>query len=221
MKPSDFHFHHTILLFFCLTGLLFLPVSCLKDRPETFPEDLVWNPELAFPLGSHSFRMNAESGFDTTLLDLDTITGIPEWVDTTVTLKTSFEFDLASLGETRDELNRALFRVNVLNGFPNDILVQGYFLDQADNFVDSLFLAGPLPVAAGQVVGNGETIDPNRVRQDAVYEGDRARDLEDAAEFLFSTTISSSDVDTSLIRYYPYYQIDVVIGAMLDFSIEY
>lgn len=221
MKRSDLHFYHTILLLFCLTGLLFFPVSCLRDMPEDFPEDLIWNPELAFPLGSHSFKIDAESITDTTLLELDTITEIPLWVDTTIILQTSFEFDLASLGETRDELNRVLFRINIFNGFPNDILAQGYFMDQTDNYIDSLFAAGPLPVGAGRVVGNGETIDPHHVRQDVVFESDRADALEEATEFLFRTIIPNPEVDTSLIEYYDDYHIDVAIGAMLDLTIEF
>ena len=60
-----------------LSVMLLIAASCLKDMPETLPDILEWDPEVAFPLGEESYGLNSVSGFDTTLLDLDTITGFP------------------------------------------------------------------------------------------------------------------------------------------------
>ena len=205
-----------------MTGLMLLSVSCLKDKPESLPQNLVWDPEVAVPLGSDSFGLDAESGFDTTLFDLDTITNLPKWVnELEVIMEGRIDFDLSSLNESVDELNSILFRVTIFNGFPNDVLAQVYFLDAAAIDIDSMFTEGAVPVPPGTVKGNGETIKPAVVRQDAVFESDRIGPLEDASVILLRATILNPEVDTSLIPYYPYYEIDVEIGAMLDLTIEF
>jgi hypothetical protein len=206
----------------CLAGLLFLSVSCMKDKPESLPQQLVWNPEIAFPLLSDRFGLNAESGFDTTLFDLDTITNLPKWVSRLeIVLEGSVDFDFSSLNANVDELKSILFRITIFNGFPNDVLAQGYFLDAGSDYIDSMFAEGAIPVPPGKVLGNGETIDPAVVRQDAVFESDRIESLEDASVILLRATILNPEVDTSLIPYYPYYEINTEIGAMLDLTFEF
>lgn len=210
------------LIISCLAGLLFLSVSCMKDKPESLPQHLVWDPEVAFPIGSDSFGLNAESGFDTTLFDLDTITQLPKWVSMVeIVLEGSVDFDLSSLNANVDELNSILFRASVFNGFPNDVLAQVYFLDSGSNFIDSMFTEGAIPVPPGKVLGNGETIDPAVARQDAVFESDRIESLEDVSVILLRAIILNPEIDTLLIPYYPYYEINTEIGAMLDLTIEF
>ena len=49
-----------IFFLICLFLTLVVFSACMKDKPETFPENLVWNPELAFPLGMDSLGMNGK-----------------------------------------------------------------------------------------------------------------------------------------------------------------
>ena len=130
-----------------LVFILLGAVSCLKDLPESVPDTLEWNPEVAFPLGEDSFGLNAVSGFDTSLLDLDTITGLPDWVEKVepfeVVMKGTLDINLSSISDNLDHLNRILFRVNAYNGFPNEILAQAYFQDAGLNTIDSMFSEGP------------------------------------------------------------------------------
>ncbi len=206
-----------------LTGLLVILTSCLKEKPESLPEEIVWNPELAFPLGGDTLGMNAESGFDTTLYDLDTLFPyLPRWVGRAkLPLDGSIEFDLASLNASTEEMNRILFRFTILNGFPNDLLAQGYFLGQDSIRIDSMFTGGPISVPPGKLRGSGETIKPARVTQDAVFGPDRIGPLQDASSILFRAIIVNREIDTTLIPFYPDYIIDVEIGAMLDLTLHY
>ena len=205
-----------------LTAMMLLAVSCLKDMPESLPETLVWNPDVAIPLAEESFGLNWESGFDTLLLELDSITGLPEWIEKLeVVIEGSIEFDLSGLSENLDHLNRILFRVNIFNGFPNDVLAQAYFLDPERNIIDSMFAEGVIPVPPGTIVDHGEFIQPSHVIQDAVFDRDRIEPLQYVTEILFRATILHPEVDTALIPYYPSYLIDVEIGAMLDLNIEF
>jgi hypothetical protein len=223
MGPADYRSKKMFMILSGLAGLLLLLASCLKDKPESFPEEIVWNPELAFPLGSDTLGMNEESGFNMTLFDLDTLFPyLPRWIDEAeIPLDGSIEFDLASLNASTEEINRILFRFSILNGFPNDLLAQGYFLGQDSIRIDSMFEGGPVAIPPGKVRGSGETIEPARVTQDALFGRDRIGPLEDASMIQFRTTIVNPEIDTTLIPFYPDYTIDVEIGAMLDLTLHY
>lgn len=206
----------------------FLPVlllslaSCLKEMPETFPEEVVWNPEVAFPLGEEAYGLNAVSGFDTSLLDLDTITGWPQWVNEhQIVLEGIMNFSLASIQHNIEHLNSILFRVNAYNGFPNPIRAQAYFRDASMVTIDSMFQEGPMLASAGMVEGNGETVQPTHTQKDAVFDRTRLQPLQNATEISFRAIIQISDLDSTLIPYYPSYFFNVRIGTMLDLSLEF
>ena len=138
-----------------ITGLLLILSSCMKDKPESFPGELEWNPALAFPLGDDSFGLNAESGFDTTLFELDTITELPKWVgEFEVVMEGRIPIDLSSFSENIDDINQVMFRVNVFNGFPHEAQAQAYFIDIGMNMIDSMFSAGAIPVPPTQSVAH-------------------------------------------------------------------
>jgi len=194
----------------------------MKDKPESLPEKFLWNPELAFPLGDDSFGLNAESGFDTTLFELDPITELPLWVgDIEVVLEGRIPIDLTSLSENIDDIHQVLFRINIFNGFPNEATAQAYFVDIDLNPIDSMFLGGAILIPPGSIVGKGEIIDPAMVRTDAIFEHERVEPLQDATEILLRATFLNPEVDTALIDFYETYHIDVDIGVMVDLSFEY
>jgi hypothetical protein len=195
--------------------------SCMKDKPDSLPTRLVWNPDLAFLLGYDSFGMNAASGFDTTLFELDINTGLPLWVDFDVVMTGRIPFDLASMTSSVEDLNQILFRINMYNGFPHDVLAQAYFVDIDMNEIDSMFSDGQITLKRGGIEGNGETIDPKVERQDAIFDRDRIAPLVAATEILFEAVIQNPEIDTTLIPYYPTYQIALDIGVMVDLTIEF
>lgn len=196
--------------------------SCMKKKPEELPYKLEWNPQVAIALGTEQIGLNAESGFDTTLFELDTLTDLPYWVEQQVlVLERHMAFDLSALEANLDKINRILFRTSISNGFPNPLLAQGYFVDAAQNIIDSMFSEGPVPVPAGTPIGNGETVDPYTVVQDAIFDKERMTPLEDATEIILRAVIAHPQIDTLLVPYYPNYLIDIEIGIMTDLSLEF
>ncbi len=213
---------HTFTVLSLITGLLVVLTSCMKDKPESLPGALQWNPELAFPLGEDSFGMNAASGFDTTRFDLDTVTGLPIWVeDLTVVMQGRIPLDLTSLSENIDDLNRVMFRVNLYNGFPHEALTQAYFLDTDQNPIDSMFSGGAIPVPAGKITGNGENIDPALIRKDAAFDREQIARLQYAIEIMLRATFLNPDVDSALYDYYRSYHIVVDVGVMADLTFNF
>jgi hypothetical protein len=222
MKSLHKIYRRTLVATTVIVLIVPLASSCLKEMPETTPDKVIWNPSLAGPLVRDSFGMNLESGFDTSLLNLDTITNLPEWVDEVeVVMEGTVDFDLSELSTSTDFVRRLLLRVNIYNGFPNLVLTQAYFLDPGFNVIDSVFEEGALSIAAGTPIGSGETVEPTHSRRDAVFDQDRIEPLQDATRLLFRATIRNPEVDTSLIPYYPGYFIEADIGAMLDLTYEF
>ena len=195
--------------------------SCLKDKPESLPDRLVWNPELAFPIGTDLYGMNAESGFDTTLFELDPETDLPLWVgEVQVVMEGSITFDLSTLDPRIDSVNRVLFRLGLRNEFPNEVKAQAYFLDVASIILDSMFSEGPITLPPGSPIGEGETSEASLVRKDAIFDRERIKPLENATEILFRAILLNEEIDTALVPFYPNYLIQMEIGMMTDLTIE-
>lgn len=196
--------------------------SCLKEAPESLPERIEWNPELAIPLGDDQFGMNDVSGFDTTKLDLDTVTGLPEWVEEAyVVMEGTLDFGLSSIQGNLDQINGVQFRVSCENGFPDEIFAQAYFENEGGDAIDSMFMNGPVVVPPGRVAGNGELLQPGKAIQDAYFDRERILPLENATQVALKAYFIVTDPDTALIPHYPEFQFNVHIGAMFDLTAEF
>jgi len=193
----------------------------MKDRPEELPQYLVWNPELAFPLSKDTFGLNAESGFDTSLLELDTLTGLPEWLqEDTIFLEGFMDFGISSLLNNLENINSILLRVNIYNEFPHEVYSQAYFVDDNMNYIDSIFHEGPETTGPGQVNQDG-LVNPSHSRKDAVFDQERVIALGDATSVFFRAGFYVSDVDTTLVPYYRHFEYIVDMGAMVDLITEF
>ena len=196
--------------------------SCLKDKPESLPENLEWYPSLAFPIGIDRFGLNAESGFDTTLFELDTLTGLPEWVGRMeITMTGRVDFDLSAFDSSNEEIRQILFRVGLHNGFPHEVLAQAYFIDEGENFIDSMFSDGAIPLLAGIPQRNEEIIKPSALIVDAVFGEERIQGLYQSTEIILRAIVINPDIDTTLIPYYRQYYLDMELGIMTDLSFTF
>jgi len=202
--------------------VILFTTSCMKDKPESLPAYLEWNPQLALPLGEDEFGLNNESGFDTLLLEEDSISGLPLWLgEQEVVMEGEFDFDLSSISDDLDKLNAILFRINSSNQFPQNMFSQGYILDQDGNFIDSLFLEGPVETPAAKISESEGTLDPGLARHDALIEGTRIPALANAQSILFRSGFLVARVDSSLITLYPSFRFQIDSGLMLDISYNY
>ena len=193
----------------------------MKDKPEALPETLEWNPQLAVPLGVLEVGLNSDSGFDTLLLEEDTVSGFPLWMDQSEVVMTGvFDFDPSIISDNLDKLNRILFRVNSSNQFPHIIFSQAYFRDGGGTYIDSMFQEGPAESPAAKVSDMGGLIDPGLAQHDALIEGERIPALTNAQSILFQSSFIMENVDTSLIPAYPTFLFQIETGLMLDLSFE-
>lgn len=205
-----------------LVSMVLLTASCLKDAPESLPGTIQWNPELAFPLGEDSYDLFNVTGFDSTEIDLDTVTGLPEWVERVeVVMEGELDMDLAAIMANIEQINGILFRVNFENGFPDEIFAQGYFRSNGGPDLDSMFSGGPVPVPPALIREDGTLQKAGTAQQDATFNRDRILALENATTLYLKAFFVVTDPDSSLIPHYPGFQFSVQLGAMFDLSLEF
>ena len=209
-------FHHFFLLSFLLTTML----SCMKDKPEELPSQLEWNPQLALPVGQHIFGMNEESGFPEDLYDIDSTTGLPFWVNKQVLrMWGTIQFDLDVVHNNMDHIANLLLRINMENGFPHELVVQGYYVDGNRQPLDSLFTdRRPVRLPPATIGAQGQVLRTTIVTVDVAYSKEEFLDLGPVAELVLQGRIfdPAPEVDTTLVDFYPEFSVVTDLGVMLD-----
>lgn len=208
--------------FLIIISIMVLSFSCIKDAPSDFDNpDSTWNPSFSFPVGYASMGMNEDSGFDTLLLLIDSLTGYPFWVDEIdIPLSYTMSFDMQELNDFSEQIISIMFRLNTYNGFPAVATGQVYFLDINSLIVDSMFFDGPLVMNPGAPIGDGETINPAYNQSDVIFGQDEINDLASVKYILIEGAISTQNLDTTLIDYYPAYTLDLQLGAQVELNMS-
>jgi len=199
---------------FFLASILIL--SCSKEESE---EESNWNPEFSIAIGSTSLGMNADSGFDTLLLHLNALTGLPYWIEEIyVPMSYTMPFDMGQVTEFSDEIISLMFRLNTYNGFPNEAFAQVYFRDMNNHIVDSLFSTGALTMKSGTV--NGESINSTHTQTDIVFDQSKIDALTTVRNVLVKGEISNILLDTTLVEFYPNYTLDIQLGLQVELNMS-
>ena len=208
------------LLIFIL--IIVLSFSCIKDAPSDFDNpDSNWNPSFSFPGGYASLAMDEVSGFDTLLLLIDSLTGYPFWVEEVdIPMTFSMPFSMQELNSYSDEIVSIMFRLNTSNGFPAQAAGQIYFQDINFVTIDSLFVDGALILNPGTPVNNGETVSPSKSQTDVIIYQERINELDAVQNILIVGSINNLNLDTTLIDYYPNYNLDLQLGIQVELNMS-
>lgn len=211
--------NYRVLILFLLSVLMF---SCIDDAPSDFDNpDSNWNPNFSFPVGYSSLGMDDESGFDTLLFLIDTLSGLPFWVDEIdIPISYTMPFNMQEINDFSEEIVSILFRLNTQNGFPNQVKFQLYFQDINSLNIDSMFLTGALTIDPGNPIGDGESINSASNQTDIFIDQDKINGLESAEYILIEGSINNVALDTTLISYYPNYKIDLQLGVQVELNMS-
>jgi len=202
-----------IVVFIIISILVF---SCTKEEPD---EGSNWNPNFSIAIGYTSLQMNADSGFDTLLLQINALTGLPYWTEEIdIPLSYTMPFDMGQISNFSEEIISIMFRLNTYNGFPNEALGQVYFLDASNSIVDSLFSTGPLTMNRGTV--NGETINSAHTQTDIIFDQSKIEELTTVRNILIQGEVRNIELDTTLVNYYPNYSLDLQLGLQAELSMS-
>ena len=204
-----------------IISLILLPVSCLKDKPDDIPNTFQWDPEVAFPVGTTAIGMNEASGFDTTLLQINDTTQLPLWVDLLdIDIEGEAVFNFGNIASEDDPVTSLMVRVEAYNEFPVEVWLQVYFTESNGEAADSLFVDQPMKLPPGSIAASGKPDKPSYSVKDAILEEERLDNLENATGVAFKAIIQNAEIDSTLIDFYPTYEIDIHIGAMVNLNLS-
>jgi hypothetical protein len=194
--------------------LFLLPQGCLKDLPETLPTDYVWKPLFAFPIGEAEFGLKIPSGFDTRLLQTDTLTGFPRWTALEkIPMEGAVGFDFGRVLGNRDEINMAVLRLNAYNGFPVEVKIQAYLEDAFGNVLDSLFTP-VMTIKRGKLSAGGETLQHAHTMEEVYFDQERLDLLLRVKWIVFRGELQN-------VIFFPQYTFSVQMGAVLGIITEF
>ena len=133
------------------------------------------------------------------------------------TLQDTTPFSLENI----EQVQSAVFRINVTNGFPASAFTQVYFTDSLYNQLDSL-ISDPadLLVESGQLDLNGVVIAPVHKRRDEPFNRTRLENVFKAKYLIIRSTVDTKDSPTQHVQIYSTYKIEVRVGVRAQLSFQ-
>lgn len=194
---------------------LVIAPSCIGDYTASLPDEYHWNPDLAFPIGETEFGLGLGKGFDTLLLQLDTLDN-PIWESLgSIPFSGNIDFNLEELFAQLEWIDSLQLRVNTHNGFPVGFNVQAYLLDGSANVIDSLF--DPiLALEEGTLGTDGMTEAFGTTQTDIIFDKERIGLLKETREIYFEGTI------INVINFPDFYfevQLSAIVGVAADITL--
>lgn len=133
----------------------------------------------------------------------------------TVQDTTDFSFDNIK------EVQSAVFRINITNGFPASAYTQIYFTDSVYQPLDSMLInPQDLVIESALVDGAGLVIQPLHKMHDEPFNRTRLEHLFNAKKLLIRAVINTKDSPLQHVRIYSTYRLDVKIGVRALLSIQ-
>lgn len=193
--------------------VVWMAKSCLKDIPSETPAGFVYDPAFALPVGEVEFGLKVPFGFDTTLLQTDPLTQFPYWSEIpSIPISGEVEVDFESLIGAREHVKTVLLRFNTYNGFPTEIMMQGYLKNSAGNDIDSLFDPS-LVLERGTVKGGGLTDEFAYKQSEILFDEERI-------DLLYQTKVISFLGNVKTVEFFPEYTFRVQLGVVLGITYD-
>ena len=127
-----------------------------------------------------------------------------------------FDFD----GNDFNDVDFALVRTDINNGFPFEAAVQVYFLDVSDNRLDSLITNGDILVQSAIVDANGIVIQSTEKITTASFDRQRLDNIQNAVRVEIRASATTFNNGTQSIKILETYLMDVVISLQTQFGIK-
>lgn len=226
---------------FCVAVLILtvLFISCIDENITNISDSLDLNQSYSLPIGDVSYTINDYfETLDTFQLDtlqsdtlqIDTLlTPLPdsiEFVEFNDTLYANVkylldttidtEFDFGALADDLDKIKAITLVFIIDNDFPTDTWTQVYFMDDAGNQIDSLFIEGPLLISAPELNIDGipEERPPEiKVCPVSDYIIDNIASIRFIRVFGIVRTIRP---DVNIVKFYSEYDINFHIGVRVE-----
>lgn len=124
--------------------------------------------------------------------------------------------------EKIDEIESAVFRINIDNGYPASAFTQVYFTDSNYVVLDSI-LSNPqnLVIESAQIDANGRVTTHTRKTTDEPFSNARLQHLYTAKKVLIRSVLDTKDSPARNIEIYDDYRLDVKIGVRAQLNVKF
>lgn len=127
-------------------------------------------------------------------------------------------FALSFDTEEFDEAKQLDFKLIVGNGFPIEVGMQLYFLDEQETMIDSLFTDGPFILDAATLAPNGFAVGKTAHTAEASFSDDRVNTLlQEAAYLRVLSLVESPQQGTAAARLSKEDEIEIRLGVLATF----
>ena len=175
-----------------------------KVRRVTYDIDAGANPDMDESIVGF---VDADSYF---LVNVDVELPLEGTVNNLV-LQDTVDLDLSDL----DDVTSAEFKTVIANDFPADITVQGYFYDENDVLLDSLFKERLMLPAAQVDLASGRTFPGDEEINFEEFSSDRVDKLQNGRKILVNLKINTEQASSGPLWIYNDYGITFKVGAKL------
>ncbi len=126
--------------------------------------------------------------------------------------------------ENIEQVQSAVFRINIINGFPAKAYTQVYFYDTlfaGHPPLDSMLTdANDLLVESGPLDANGVVISPVHKRKDEPFNRDRLEHIFKAKYLVIRSVVDTKDSPNQQVQIYSDYRLNVRIGVRAQLSFQ-
>jgi hypothetical protein len=124
--------------------------------------------------------------------------------------------------ERIDEIESAVFRINIDNGFPARAYTQIYFTDSNYVVLDSMLLdPSNILVESADIDANGRVTQSTKRSGDEPFNKTRIEHLYNAKKLLIVSVIDTKDSPTRNVEIYDSYKLDVRIGVRAQLNVKF
>ena len=172
------------------------------------PQQLVYKVDaLSNPTGVTSTNFV----IDTSKISLDMEVNLPMYgTAKDFAIQDTFDFKFANV----DKIESCLLRTQIKNGFPIDVEMQVYFVDENYLILDSLLLPNQLVLSAANVnLTNGAVVNAQQKTTDVDLDAAKISHLNQTKKIIVRATATTLNGGNTNIKIYDFYKLDVQIGA--------
>lgn len=128
------------------------------------------------------------------------------------------EQDLGLELTSMDQVESAELILITENGFPLELVLQAYFLDEQGTVQDSLFDGPAQLLSAASVDQNGRVIESSSSTLDIALTAERWYRLQNSAEIRIKAEIATTNAGSVPVKFYDDYNLKVKLGALAELN---
>jgi len=128
------------------------------------------------------------------------------------------EQDLGLELTSMDQVESAELILITENGFPLELVLQAYFLDEQGAVQDSLFDGSAQLLSAASVDQNGRVTESSSSTLDIALTAERWYRLQNSAEIRIKAEIATTQAGTVPVKFYDDYNLKVKLGALAELN---